>query len=173
MSRRAVKAVNWSAIAERVPPHQKNLYAAFKAKSDQYLRRMMANPETTPQINWEYYRKNITIPGLVDKFKKEYESLKIPYPEDKYTSLVDAEEKNVVADIEKFRVECDSDIQKLTATIASLKAIMPYDQMTLEEFLEYHPEYIAGTAEKPSIWPHTPEMIEAEEVAKEAQVKDH
>lgn len=57
---------------------------------------MMANPESSPQLNWDYYKKNVTTPGLVEKFKKDYESLTIPFPADKYTSLIDSEEKQVV-----------------------------------------------------------------------------
>lgn len=41
MSRRAVKAINWAALAERIPETEKTAYAAFKAKSDQYLRRLV------------------------------------------------------------------------------------------------------------------------------------
>lgn len=41
MSRSAIKAINWAAIAERVPEEQKQLFFAFKAKSDQYLRRLV------------------------------------------------------------------------------------------------------------------------------------
>lgn len=31
--------INWAALAERVPEHQKPQFIAFKSKSDQYLRR--------------------------------------------------------------------------------------------------------------------------------------
>jgi len=58
--------------------------------------RMNANPEAPPKIDWMYYKKNIPIPGLVDKFQKEYESFKVPYPADKYTSEVEVHEKEVV-----------------------------------------------------------------------------
>ena len=41
MSRRiAQSAVNWASIAERVPANQKAMYAAFKSKSDKYMRRL-------------------------------------------------------------------------------------------------------------------------------------
>jgi hypothetical protein len=59
-------------------------------------RRMNTNPETPAKIDWTYYKKNVPMPGLVDKFQKEYESFKVPYPADKYTSEVEAEEKQVV-----------------------------------------------------------------------------
>ncbi|KAL2724496.1 hypothetical protein V1478_009009 [Vespula squamosa] len=165
MSRSAIKAINWAAIAERVPEEQKQLFIAFKAKSDQYLRRMMANPESSPQLNWDYYRKNVTIPGLVEKFRKEYEALTVPYPADKYTSLIDSEEKQMLVDIEEYRKKSEREIEDINTAISSLKAIMPYAEMTMEEFVEYHPECNCGTVNNPSIWPHTPEMKEAEEAA--------
>jgi len=57
---------------------------------------MNANPEAPPKIDWMYYKKNIPVSGLVDKFQKEYESFKVPYPADKYTSEVEVHEKEVV-----------------------------------------------------------------------------
>lgn len=57
---------------------------------------MNANPETPPKIDWAYYKKNIAQPALIDKLQKEYESFKVPYPVDKYTSLVEVQEKMVV-----------------------------------------------------------------------------
>lgn len=57
---------------------------------------MLANPESSPKLNWDYYKKNVTTPGLVEKFRKEYEALTVPYPADKYTSLIDSEEKQMV-----------------------------------------------------------------------------
>lgn len=41
MARRAIKGINWAALAERVPEDQKQYFVAFKAKSDQYLRRLV------------------------------------------------------------------------------------------------------------------------------------
>lgn len=58
--------------------------------------RMTANPEAPPKIDWVYYKKNIALSGLVDKFQKEYESFAVPYPSDKYTSLIEAQEKEMV-----------------------------------------------------------------------------
>jgi len=57
---------------------------------------MTANPEAPPKLDWAYYKKTIPIAGLVDKFQKEYESFKVPYPTDKYTSLVETKEKELV-----------------------------------------------------------------------------
>lgn len=162
MSRRAIKFVNWQAISERVPEVQRNLFNAYKARSDQYLRRMQANPESPPKMNWDYYKNVLVTPSLADKFQKDYESFKVPFPADKYTSQIEAKEKALEKEIEEFRQECKKAEQEYHAYIASWEAIMPYDQMTMEDFLEAHPEYETGTVNKPSIWPHTEEVKKLE-----------
>lgn len=44
--------------------------------------RISSLPEKLPEINWEHYQKVVPVPGLVDKFKKEYMSLQVPFPND-------------------------------------------------------------------------------------------
>lgn len=41
MSRKAIKTINWAALAERIPESEKTTLAAFRAKSEQYLRRLV------------------------------------------------------------------------------------------------------------------------------------
>lgn len=41
MSRQAIKAINWAALAERIPEAEKAALAAFKSKSDKYLQRLV------------------------------------------------------------------------------------------------------------------------------------
>lgn len=57
---------------------------------------MNSYPEAVPKIDWALYKKNIAMPGLVDKFQKDYETYSVPYPADKYTSLIEAKEKELV-----------------------------------------------------------------------------
>ncbi|EZA62477.1 hypothetical protein DMN91_003924 [Ooceraea biroi] len=157
MSRRAIKAINWSALAERVPETERAAFVAFKAKSDEHLRRMSANPETVPKLDWAYYQKNIPLAGLVDKFQKEYESLKVPYPPDNYTSEVDALEKRVMAELEKFAQESNERIAKSTKEVERIKKMLPFSEMTMEDFRDLYP-HIAINPDKPTVWPHTPDV---------------
>lgn len=116
----AQSAINWGAMAEKIGESQRPMFNAFKLKSDQYLRRweflweqtiqnlstlmcfdwrVLANPEKPPAIDWAYYQQKVAVAGLVDSFKKQYESLQVPYPADKVSSQVDAEEKEAVSSI--------------------------------------------------------------------------
>lgn len=58
---------------------------------------MMANPESAPKINWEYYKAHIPIQGMVDDFRKKYEALNIPYPSDNVTPQIEQQEREAVS----------------------------------------------------------------------------
>ncbi|CAL7941471.1 unnamed protein product [Xylocopa violacea] len=187
MARRAIKAINWNALAERIPETEKASFLAFKSKSDKYLQRMMANPETAPQIDWAYYRKTITIPGLVDKFQKEYEALSIPYPKDKYTAAIDIEQQetvfcfplyffnilylkfvctnNVVVlllqdkMIAEFIQQSDDYLVEVNASLSKIKNMIPFAEMTMDDYTEAFPTGFLRT-DKDTTWPHTDDTQE-------------
>jgi F-type H+-transporting ATPase subunit d len=46
-----------------------------------------------------YYKANVVKAGLVDVFEEKFNALTIPVLEDKYTALVDAEEKEDVSSL--------------------------------------------------------------------------
>ncbi|XP_043516921.1 ATP synthase subunit d, mitochondrial-like [Frieseomelitta varia] len=159
MSRQAIKAINWAALAERIPEAEKAAYNAFKVKSDKYLQRMMANPEALPKIDWAYYKKVVLTPGLVDKFQKEYESLSIPYPPDNYTAEIEKEKQQAAKDVENFIQQKNEEIEETRKAISKLESMLPFSQMTLEEFVDLKPDGIM-LPDRVSTWPHTEETQE-------------
>ncbi|XP_014480333.1 PREDICTED: ATP synthase subunit d, mitochondrial [Dinoponera quadriceps] len=158
MSRRAIKAINWAALAERVPETEKAAFAAFKAKSDQYLQRMNLYPEAPPKIDWTFYKKNIAVPDFVDKFQKEYDAYSVPYPADKYTSLIDTKEKELLVKIEEFVEQSNNNISNAQKEIKKIKSLLPFSEMTMEDFRDIYPEEALDPINKPTIWPHTPDV---------------
>jgi len=56
----------------------------------------LANPEAPPAIDWAFYKQKIAAPGLVDSFQKHYEALKVPYPANKVSPLIDAQKAEAV-----------------------------------------------------------------------------
>lgn len=57
---------------------------------------MFALSPEAPKIDWAKYKNAIPIAGLVENFEKQYNAVKIPYPEDKYRAFIDSSEKKTV-----------------------------------------------------------------------------
>ncbi|XP_053607015.1 ATP synthase subunit d, mitochondrial [Plodia interpunctella] len=153
----ATSSVNWAALAERVPPEQRGNLTSFKTRSDSYLRRVMANPPEPPKINWAHYKQIVPIPGMVDTFQKQYEALKIPYPSDTQTAQVEAQWKEIKQQIESYVQASNANIAKYQKEISETKALLPYDQMTMEDYRDAYPEQALDPINRPTFWPHTPE----------------
>ncbi|XP_059058025.1 ATP synthase subunit d, mitochondrial [Achroia grisella] len=149
-------SVNWAALSERVPSEQRANLTAFKAKSDAYLRRVLANPPEPPKINWAVYKQSVPIPGMVDNFQKQYEALKIPFPADTQTAQVDAQWAEVKKAIESFVQTANANITKYEKEISSVQALLPYDQMTMEDYRDAYPNEALDPLNKPTFWPHDP-----------------
>ncbi|XP_055690830.1 ATP synthase subunit d, mitochondrial [Lutzomyia longipalpis] len=150
-------SINWAGLAERVPANQKANFVAFKSKSDKYLRSVQANPENAPKIDWARYKQAIPVPGLVENFQKQYESLKVPYPDDTFSAEVDKQEQDVKREIQEFVRQSEERIAEYQKQIAHLKSLLPFDQMTMEDFRDSYPELALDPLNKPTFWPHNPE----------------
>lgn len=74
--------------------------------------RVVAQPETAPAINWDYYKQRVPIAGMVDEFQKKYSSLTIPYPPDTVSSQIDAQEKEIKSEIDQFKAASNQRIEQ-------------------------------------------------------------
>lgn len=153
----ASSAVNWSAIAERVHPEQRVNFNTFKVRSDKYLRSVQANPEVSPKIDWSFYKSRVAVPGLVDNFQKSYESLTVAYPKDTLTASVESQAKEIKAEIDQFKQASKARIVAHQEAIDHLKALLPFDQMTMEDYRDAYPDLAMDPINRPTFWPHTPE----------------
>lgn len=150
--------VNWSALSERVPPGQKTQFLTFKSRSDKYLRAVLANPDQSPKIDWSAYKNKIPNAALVDSFQKAYESLKVPYPVDTVSTEVDKLRAHVQSEIAAFKKASEERISKHKAEADRINALLPYGQMTMEDFRDAHPELALDPINKPTYWPHIPDI---------------
>lgn len=105
-----------------------------------YFRSVLANPETPPKIDWATYKKSIPVAGLVDKFQQQYEGLKVPYPADNVTPQIQAQEKEARAEVDNYIKASKEKIAGYEKEIAHLKSLLPYDQMTMEDFRDAFPD---------------------------------
>ncbi|XP_037927240.1 ATP synthase subunit d, mitochondrial-like [Teleopsis dalmanni] len=157
-SRRIAKSTfNWKALEERVQPTQKTNYTALRAKSNAYLRAVSANPESPPKLDWEYYKAKISIPGLVENFKKEYEAHKTPYPENKMIAQIEQQIEETKCEIEEFKEQSEERIAEYQKSVAIIKSKVAFDQMTMEDYRAEFPDLAIDPIERPTFWPHNPE----------------
>ncbi|KAG2460853.1 ATP5H synthase, partial [Polypterus senegalus] len=129
-----LKAIDWMAFAERVPPNQKTMFNALKTRSDAIAARLASLPEKPAVIDWNYYRTAVAKAGLVDDFEKKFSGLKVPEPADTMSSKIDAQEKEA---------------------LEKLRNMIPFDQMTIDDLNEAFPETKLDEKKYP-YWPHKP-----------------
>lgn len=66
--------------------------------------------------------------------------MKIPYPPDNLTSQVVAQESQVKQEIQQFKSESDARITEAQKAVDHLKSLLPYEQMTMEDYRDAFPE---------------------------------
>merc|ERR1712179_875685 len=125
----AASAVNWGELAARVPANQKGAYNAFKGKSDAYLRAVMTRPEALPPIDFSAYAARVSVPGMVENFQKEYESIAIPYPADTVSGAIDGQEAAAAVETKEFVTASTARIAALGVELANWESMIPYDEM--------------------------------------------
>lgn len=94
---------------------------------------------------------------MVDTFQKQYEALKIPYPADSLSAQVDQQKSAALKEIENFVNASKSRVAEHEKTIAHLKSLLPFGQMTLEDYRDAYPDDALDPINRPTFWPHTPE----------------
>ncbi|XP_015756979.1 PREDICTED: ATP synthase subunit d, mitochondrial-like [Acropora digitifera] len=107
---------DWIKIATKVPnearPDMNSLrmqYESIKTSLDA----VAAKPEP---IDWDFYAKNISKPGLVEAFRKA--------------------EEHAVKTIKLANLE----IAKYEVELQKIKSMKPFEEMTVDDYLELHPE---------------------------------
>ncbi|XP_066291735.1 ATP synthase subunit d, mitochondrial-like [Branchiostoma lanceolatum] len=153
--RAAVKAIDWIAFAERVPPNQKAQFTALKARSDAIYSKFLSTPEKPAAINFAFYKSRLANPALVDEFEQKFNAVKIPEPMDTYTAGLDEAQKKAQADVQKFIADSNARIKKYEEQASVYKSLPPTDLMTYDDVFAAFPE-MKPDKEKYPIWPHKP-----------------
>lgn len=156
----ARSAVDWAAFKDRVPPKQQDLYRAFKAKNEHFVSKVHQYPESLPKIDFAYYKAKLPVPALADQFQKAYESMNVPFPEDKSNMLkeIDEQQKQADAASKKYIADRQAAISEAKLLLSKIDSLPKPEEMTLEMYAYYFPDIALDPVNRPSFWPHIPSM---------------
>ncbi|KAM4692693.1 ATP synthase peripheral stalk subunit d, mitochondrial isoform 1-T2 [Rhinophrynus dorsalis] len=153
--RAALKAVDWMAFAERVPPNQKAMFNALKTRSDAVAARLSSLPEKPPTIDWAYYRTAVAKAGMVEEFEKKFNTLVIPEPKDTQSEKINTQEQESVKQAATYIQESKTRVAQYEKELEKYRNMIPFDQMTYEDLNEAFPETKLDK-QKYVYWPHKP-----------------
>ncbi|KAM9296933.1 ATP synthase peripheral stalk subunit d, mitochondrial [Gastrophryne carolinensis] len=155
-SRRVIiKAVDWLAFSERVPPNQKAMFNALKTRSDSVAAKLTSLPDKPPAIDWAFYRATIAKASLVDEFEKKFNALIIPEPKDTQTEKINAQEQEANKAALAYIEESKARVAGYEKELTKFKNMIPFDQMTIADVNEAFPETKLDKV-KYVYWPHKP-----------------
>lgn len=152
-------AVDWAKLADLVPANQKDIFRAFKARSDMFISRVHRFPEALPAIEFSVYAARLSNPALVEQYQKAYAAISVPYPKDNTNlkAAIEAEAKAAQELLATETAEARKEIQTAKALLECIDSVPPLEKMTQEMYAEYFPEQALNPAARPSFWPHTKE----------------
>nr|XP_046271187.1 ATP synthase subunit d, mitochondrial [Scatophagus argus] len=153
--RAALKAIDWVAFAQRVPPNQRNMFNNLKARSEAVSAKLSFLPEKPVAIDWSYYRSAVAKAGMVDEFEKKFCALKVPEPVDTQTALINTQEAEADASAAAYIEESKARIVHYEKELDKLTNMIPFKQMTTEDLNEAFPETKLDKQKYP-YWPHKP-----------------
>ncbi|KAM4598613.1 ATP synthase peripheral stalk subunit d, mitochondrial isoform 1-T2 [Polymixia lowei] len=153
--RAALKAIDWLAFAERVPPNQRTMFNNLKTRSDAIAAKLASLPEKPVAIDWSYYRSAVAKAGMVDEFEKKFSALNVPEPVDTQTALINTQEAEANTSAAAYIEASKARIAQYETQLGKFNSMIPFDQMTIEDLNETFPETKLDK-EKHPYWPHKP-----------------
>ncbi|XP_073350304.1 ATP synthase subunit d, mitochondrial [Pagrus major] len=153
--RAALKAIDWLAFAERVPPNQRTMFNNLKTRSDAIAAKLRSLPEKPVTIDWSYYKSAVAKAGMVDEFEKKFNALKVPEPVDTQTAVINAQEAEANSAAAAYVEASKTRIVEYEKQLDKFKNMIPFDQMTIEDLNDTFPETKLDKAKHP-YWPNKP-----------------
>ncbi|XP_026181031.1 ATP synthase peripheral stalk subunit d, mitochondrial [Mastacembelus armatus] len=151
----ALKAIDWVAFAERVPPSQRTMFNSLKTRSDAIAAKLGSLPEKPAAIDWSYYRSAVAKPGMVDEFEKKFNGMKVPEPVDTQTTLINTQEAEANTTAAAYIIASKTRIAEYEKELHKFRNMIPFDQMTIEDLNNTFPETKLDKVKYP-YWPHKP-----------------
>merc|ERR1712212_526924 len=139
----AARAVNWAALAARVPKDGKAAagFEELRIKFETSKGTLNMMPEKPTPINWDHYSSVVKNKELFEKFQSAYAELEVPYPEDDFSAEIEAKRAEAEAQDAHTRAELADGVAQAEASIAAITGIKAYEAMTMDEYCELNPKF--------------------------------
>ncbi|CAI8053209.1 ATP synthase subunit d, mitochondrial [Geodia barretti] len=132
--------VDWARMAGRISEEGRARFSQLRGRYEACKTSLNSYPEKPQPINWDHYRQNIAIPGLVESFQKQYGGLSVPHPKDTTSASIDKREREVEVIVQETLAKSKEKMKEWQEELAALKAQKPFEDMTIQEYLEDKPE---------------------------------
>ncbi|KAM7418977.1 hypothetical protein PAMA_016204 [Pampus argenteus] len=150
----ALKAVDWVAFSERIPPGQRSMFNTLKNRSDAITAKLNSLPESPVAIDWSYYKSTVANAAMVTDFEKKFKALQIPQPVDTQTSGINSEEAETNQYAIDFINQSKARVAEYEKELEKYNNLIPFDQMTVQEFSDAFPGHVVEKVTP--IWPYKP-----------------
>jgi len=147
-SRYTGSKIDWSRIL-KLSGSNTTTATNLQGKWSQAATKMNALSDALPKIDFDYYRKMVSDPSLVDKLQKEYENAQIAYPKDTANRFKELEEyaKSEEKRAQEFIKLAEGEVEKLRKEFDRWDNVPPADEVTYELASFYMPEAVY-----PRVW---------------------
>lgn len=104
------------------------------------MNRVVANPESPPEINFNEIKSKIVDKAAVEKLEKAYRALTVQYPGDNNLSQkISEQEKEHKERGQKLVGKIREETKEANELLQKFENMIPYDQMWPEEFIQTFP----------------------------------
>ncbi|CAF0983203.1 unnamed protein product [Rotaria sordida] len=140
--------IDWSRLL-KLSGSNTTTVSNLQGKWSQAAVKMNALSDGLPKIDFDYYRKMVADPTLVDKLQKEYENAQIAYPKDTANRFKELEEyaKGEEKRAQEFVKLAEGEVEKLRKEFDRWDNVPPADEVTYELASFYMPEAVY-----PRVW---------------------
>ncbi|XP_055837210.1 ATP synthase subunit d, mitochondrial-like [Episyrphus balteatus] len=146
-------------LRKRCPRNQIHHLENLFAKRQHYKENLRTLKKSLPIIDWDYYKRNVRSESLavVEELEKKYTSFSVPYPTDIYTKQFEQLKEDVKVQIAEFKEKSNERIAAYEKEMQRIRSLVPFDQMTWEDYCDMYPEEAPDFINRPTFWPHNPE----------------
>jgi len=143
----AAKAVNWAALAARIPkdPKASAGFDEMRIKFETTKGVLNSTPETPAPIDWDHYMNVVKNKALVEKFQSAYSSIEVPYPDTtEALAALQADRASQSEADSLTKKELESTVVQAQSFIDKIQGIKAFEVMTKDEYDALNPDIAAA-----------------------------